>query len=173
MAGSVAAGVANSQIAPFAGSRVRTEGPDVRLRPDVAQTISMVFHELATNASKYGALSNDKGTVAVTWGITDGGEQRFFMQWQEKNGPPVVTPRRKGFGTVVVERMSLQVKDASASLKYPSSGVIWYLEAPYESFIQAPSSAAIAATAPDAYFGFVPDIVGAAIASNPAGSSPG
>jgi PAS domain S-box-containing protein len=165
--------VANSQIAPFAGSRVRTEGPDVRLRPDVAQTISMVFHELATNASKYGALSNDKGTVAVTWGITDGGEQRFFMQWQEKNGPPVVTPRRKGFGTVVVERMSLQVKDASASLKYPSSGVIWYLEAPYESFIQAPSSAAVAATAPDAYFGFVPDIVGAAVASNPAGSSPG
>src|ERR1700712_3549084 len=94
--------VANSQIAPFARSRVSTEGPDVRLRPDVAQTICMVFHELATNASKYGALSNDKGTVAVTWGIMDAGEKRFFLQWQERNGPPVVTPQRTGFGTVVV-----------------------------------------------------------------------
>jgi PAS domain S-box-containing protein len=165
--------VANSQIAPFAGSRVSTEGPDVRLRPDVAQTICMVFHELATNASKYGALSNEKGTVAVTWGIMNGGEQRFFIQWQEKNGPPVVTPQRKGFGTVVVERMSLQVGDASASLKYPSSGVIWYLEAPYESFVQAPLRSANGAAAPEADLGIAPHITGAAIASNLSGSSPG
>jgi PAS domain S-box-containing protein len=129
--------LAQSQIAPFAGSRVTIEGPDVKLRPDVAQTICMVFHELATNASKYGALSNEKGSVAVTWGIMDAGEKRLFIQWQERNGPPVVTPQRRGFGTIVVERMSLQVRDASASLKYNSSGVIWYLEAPYESFVQA------------------------------------
>jgi PAS domain S-box-containing protein len=143
--------VAHSQIAPFAGSRVRTDGPEVKLRPDVAQTMSMVFHELATNASKYGALSNEKGSVTVTWGITDAGEKRLFVQWQERDGPPVVTPQRRGFGTVVVERMSLQVGDASASLKYPSSGVIWYLEAPYESFIQPSSRAANEAAGPETF----------------------
>jgi PAS domain S-box-containing protein len=165
--------VAHSQIAPFAGSRVRTEGPDVRLRPDVAQTICMVFHELATNASKYGALSNEKGAVAVTWGIVDGGEKRLFIQWQERNGPPVVTPQRRGFGTVVVERMSLQVRDASASLKYASSGVIWYLEAPYESFVQASLRSAQGAAASEADFGIAPHFAGAAIASSSAGASPG
>jgi PAS domain S-box-containing protein len=147
--------IAHSQIAPFAGSRVTIEGPEVKLPPDVAQTVCMVFHELATNASKYGALSNEKGSVAVTWGIMDTGEKRFFIQWQERNGPPVVTPQRRGFGTVVVERMSLQVRDASASLKYPSGGVIWYLEAPYESFVQAPSRSAYGAT-PEAHFGIAP-----------------
>jgi PAS domain S-box-containing protein len=164
--------VGHSQIAPFAGSRVRTEGPDVRLRPDVAQTICMVFHELATNASKYGALSNEKGAVAVTWGIIDAGERRLFIQWQERNGPPVVTPQRRGFGTVVVERMSLQVNGASASLKYPSSGVIWYLEAPYESFIQAPSHSGNGAAAAEAEFGIAPRGIGAGIASHPAESPP-
>jgi PAS domain S-box-containing protein len=151
--------VAHSQIAPFAGSRVRTEGPDIRLRPDVAQTMCMVFHELATNASKYGALSNETGGVAVTWGILDAGEKRLFIQWQERSGPPVVTPQRKGFGTVVVERMSLQVRDASASLKYPSSGVIWYLEAPYDSFVQPPSRPADGASASEAYSGIPPEVV--------------
>jgi two-component sensor histidine kinase len=73
----------------------------------------------------------------VTWGFMGAGPMRLSIQWQEKDGPPVVTPHRKGFGTVVVERMSLQVRDAAASLKYNSSGVIWYLEAPYESFVQA------------------------------------
>jgi PAS domain S-box-containing protein len=165
--------VAHSQIAPFAGSRVRTEGPDVRLRPDVAQTICMVFHELATNASKYGALSNEKGSVAVTWGVMEAGEKRLFIQWQERDGPPVVTPQRRGFGTVVVERMSLQVGDASASLKYPSSGVIWYLEAPYESFVQASSRSGNGAAAPEEFFGITPHIAGAATASNSAGSFPG
>jgi PAS domain S-box-containing protein len=165
--------VAHSQIAPFAGSRVRTEGPEVRLRPEVAQTICMVFHELATNASKYGALSNDKGSVAVTWGVVDAGEKRLFIQWQERNGPPVVAPQHKGFGTVVMERMSLQVGNASASLKYPSSGVVWYLEAPCESFVQAPSRSANGATAPDAYVGFAHHITGAAIAMDSAGYSQG
>jgi two-component sensor histidine kinase len=142
------------------------------LRPDVAQTMSMVFHELATNASKYGALSNEKGSVTVTWGITYAGEKRLFVPWQERDGPPVVTPQRRGFGTVVVERMSLQVGDASASLKYPSSGVIWYLEAPYESFIQPSSRAANEAAGPETFLGSARRVAGAAIASDSAASSP-
>jgi PAS domain S-box-containing protein len=158
--------VAHSQIAPFAGRRVKSEGPDVRLRPDVAQTMCMVFHELATNASKYGALSNEQGSVAVTWGFLDVAEKRLFIQWQETDGPPVVTPQRKGFGTVVVERMSLQVRDAAASLQYPSGGVIWYLEAPYESFVQAESHSANGAGEPKRYSDM--ERVGAKVSSNSA-----
>ena len=163
--------VAHSQIAPFAGNRVSTDGPDVRMRPDVAQTVSMVFHELATNASKYGALSNGKGGVTVTWGFRDQGEKRLFIQWQEVGGPTVVTPQRKGFGTVVVERMSLQVQDAFASLKYPSSGVIWYLEAPYDSFVQAPSGPSDGIATP-AVSGIPSEVADVGVASDSAGFSP-
>jgi hypothetical protein len=67
--------------------------------------------------------------------------------------------------------MSLQVRDASASLKYPSSGLIWYLEAPYESFFQTPSRLANGAAASEAHFGIAPHVIGAGIASNSAGSS--
>ena len=162
--------VVHSQTAPFAGSRVEAEGPEIILRPDVAQTMCMVFHELATNASKYGALSNEKGIVAVTWGMI-GSEKRLFIQWQERGGPAVVTPQRKGFGTVVVERMSLQVRDASASLKYSSSGVIWYLEAPFESFVQGQSHLANADAALDSSFIIAPHVLGAGISSSSAGSS--
>jgi PAS domain S-box-containing protein len=131
--------VAHSQIAPFAGNRFKLEGPNESVRPDVAQVISMVFHELATNASKYGALSGNEGYVAVTWGFVTDGRDRFFIQWQERNGPTVLPPLRKGFGTTVVERMALQIPDSVASLKYFAAGVIWYLEAPYHSFVVSES----------------------------------
>jgi PAS domain S-box-containing protein len=126
--------VVKSQVAPFAGDRVSIEGPDVTLGPAIAQTLCMVFHELATNALKYGSLSNEEGKVLVSWGMMPC-LNRLFLQWQEIKGPPVSPPQRRGFGSVVIERMSLQIKDASASLKYPSTGITWYLEAPYESFV--------------------------------------
>jgi PAS domain S-box-containing protein len=135
--------VVRSQIAPFDGGRVSIEGLDVKLRPDVAQTMCMVFHELATNASKYGALSKHDGRVTVTSGYVRDGGKRLFVRWQETNGPPVAVPHRRGFGTVVIERMSLQVKDASASLTYSSNGVVWYLNAPYESFVQTLSPGSV------------------------------
>jgi PAS domain S-box-containing protein len=129
--------VVQSQVSPFAGERVSFEGPDVRLGPDVAQTLCMVFHELATNALKYGALSNEEGRVVVTWGLIGNSSRRLFVQWQETKGPPVLAPQRRGFGSIVIERMSLQIRDASASLRYPSAGIIWYLEAPHDSFVRA------------------------------------
>ena len=107
----------------------------------------------------------------MTWGIRDQGEKRLFIQWQEVGGPTVVTPQRKGFGTVVVERMSLQVQDASASLKYPSSGVIWYLEAPYDFFVQAPSGPSDGIATP-AVSGIPSEVADLGVASDSAGFSP-
>jgi two-component sensor histidine kinase len=52
----------------------------------------MVFHELATNALKYGALSNEEGRVVVTWGLIGDSSRRLFVQWQETKGPPVLAP---------------------------------------------------------------------------------
>jgi two-component sensor histidine kinase len=100
----------------------------------------MVFHELATNAAKYGALSTGEGTVSVTWRLMIDGQKRLSIQWQELKGPPVLSPQRRGFGSIVVERMALQISDSSASLKYISAGVIWYLEAPLDSFVSPASS---------------------------------
>jgi PAS domain S-box-containing protein len=132
--------IAQSQIAPFAGNRVNLDGPTINVRPDVAQVLSMVFHELATNAAKYGALSASEGTVSVTWRLMGDEEKRLSIQWQELKGPPVLPAQRRGFGSIVVERMALQISGASASLKYISAGVIWYLEAPLDSFVTpAPS----------------------------------
>ncbi len=90
----------------------------------------MIFHELATNASKYGALSNATGTVSISWGITATNEETLFVHWQERGGPPVVPPTRKGFGTVVLERTALQIPDASVSLDFGEQGVTWSLRTP-------------------------------------------
>jgi two-component sensor histidine kinase/PAS domain-containing protein len=94
-----------AQLAPFAdliGSRVAVHGPKLRLKAASAQAIGLALHELSTNAGKYGALSTGVGRVDVRWG-TDG--DTFTMSWTERNGPPVSAPKRRGFGTIVVEAM--------------------------------------------------------------------
>jgi PAS domain S-box-containing protein len=129
--------IAQSQVGPFAGERVYIEGPEILLKPDIAQVVSMVFHELSTNASKYGALSNAAGSIRISWGFVGDEHKRLFLQWQEAAGPPVIAPMRKGFGSVVLERMILQIAEASASLKFQPAGVVWYAEAPLASLVDA------------------------------------
>jgi PAS domain S-box-containing protein len=129
--------ITQTQVGPFAGNRVKIEGAEILLKPDIAQVISMVLHELATNASKYGALSNAVGNVVVLWDCVGDQRNRLSLRWQETDGPAVLQPQRRGFGTVVLERMALQIPDASASLKFLTTGVVWYLEAPLESFVSS------------------------------------
>ena len=69
----------------------------------MAQTIAVTLHELATNAAKYGALSADEGHVEVRWSLAADG--RITLRWTETGGPLVKPPRRKGFGTRVMEGM--------------------------------------------------------------------
>ena len=83
--------------------RARIDGPDLLLEPDMAQTIAVTLHELATNAAKYGALSAAQGHVRVEW--SRAADARLVLRWTESGGPSVNTPTRQGFGTRVMERM--------------------------------------------------------------------
>ncbi len=115
------------QLAHFAdliGSRIAVEGPKLRLRGASAQAIGLALHELATNAGKYGALSTDAGRVDVRWGF-DG--DLLTMSWTERDGPPVSAPKRRGFGTLVIEAMAARSVDGTVQLIYPPSGVTWRL----------------------------------------------
>lgn len=87
------------------GTRVLVEGPEVFLNSNAAQGFALVMHELATNAAKHGALTTDSGTVSVRWSFdATSPEPAILFQWQERGGPPVTPPKRKGFGSVLLER---------------------------------------------------------------------
>jgi two-component sensor histidine kinase len=81
------------------------DGPEVFLNPNAAEGFALILHELATNAAKHGSLTADAGTVSVHWSIdASAAEPTIVFQWQERGGPPVTPPKRKGFGTVLLER---------------------------------------------------------------------
>jgi two-component sensor histidine kinase len=125
-----------AQLAHFAdliGSRLVLDGPKLRLKADGAQAVGLALHELATNAGKYGALSNDKGCVDICWG-TDG--DTLTMNWAEREGPPVITPKRRGFGTIVMEAITAQSIEGDVRLDYAPSGLIWHLTCPAASALE-------------------------------------
>jgi hypothetical protein len=80
-----------------------------------------------TNAGKYGALSTDKGRVYVSWGTVD---HTFTMSWIEREGPLVSAPKRRGFGTIVMEAMTERSVDGAVDLDYAPSGLTWRLTCP-------------------------------------------
>ena len=90
------------ELEPFA-ERTLVEGPDVRVGSQLAQNFSLALHELATNAAKYGALSDRNGKVGISWTIVREGESsRLKLKWQERGGPQVAQPTRQGFGTTLL-----------------------------------------------------------------------
>lgn len=97
--------MAGLQLQAERGERVTLDGPLIRLNPKAATTLSLAFHELATNATKYGAFSNDKGRIHIAWAQEmrpDGAV--LVIRWRESGGPPVEPPTRKGFGSEMIER---------------------------------------------------------------------
>jgi PAS domain S-box-containing protein len=99
------------ELAPYRkgdGTRIAIEGPSLLLEPNIAQAIAVLFHELATNASKYGALSVSEGRIGVSWARPEIG--RLVLRWTESGGPAVSPPTRKGFGTRVMRSMIHQAK---------------------------------------------------------------
>jgi PAS domain S-box-containing protein len=123
-------GLVRAQLAPFAdlvGSRIAVHGPKLRLKAAGAQAIGLALHELATNAGKYGALSTNRGRVDICW-ATDG--DTFTMSWVERDGPPVSKPKRRGFGTIVMEVMTERSVDGKVDLDYAPSDVTWRLTCP-------------------------------------------
>jgi PAS domain S-box-containing protein len=131
------ADLVRAQLAPFAdliGSRIAVLGLKLRLNAASAQAIGLALHELSTNAGKYGALSTDKGCVDICW-ATDG--DTFTMSWTERNGPPVSAPKRRGFGTIVMEAMAERSVGGKVDLDYAPSGVTWRLTCPAGSAVES------------------------------------
>ncbi len=115
-----------------AGERINIEGPDLFLTPEAAQNIGLAFNELSSNATRFGALSNSSGRVAISWSLdaVDVSPRRFHVNWQESGGPEVSHPRRYGFGHKVVERLAARALDGNVSLTFAASGVQWSLHIP-------------------------------------------
>jgi PAS domain S-box-containing protein len=120
------------------GRRCSWEGDGVRVAPRTALALSMMLHELATNATKYGALSNDVGSVVVTWAAVDADDlpsadcQRLRMRWQERDGPPVSPPSRSGFGSRMIERGLANELGGDVRILYEPAGVVCTLDIPLE-----------------------------------------
>ncbi len=122
-----------AQLAHFKdlfGTRVLLNGPAAQLRADAAQGIGMALHELATNAAKYGALSNGEGRVHINWQVTADTDPKFLMSWQEDGGPKVAVPVRGGFGQIVIGRLAEAAVQGIAEINYAAAGVSWKLSAP-------------------------------------------
>lgn len=120
-----------AHFAPVFGTRIRLDGPPVFLNATAAQAIGMALHELATNATKYGALAGDAGTVAIQWRLDrDAEEARFHMEWVEADGPAVPPPTHQGFGHFVMVRMVEQTLGGEVTLDYAATGAAWRLDAP-------------------------------------------
>ena len=101
--------IATQELAPYSEENrrhVRIDGPPVVLEPDVAQTVAITLHELATNAAKYGALAVPDGELELQWSHDADG--RLNLRWTELNGPKVREPAHKGFGGRVIEQMIAQ-----------------------------------------------------------------
>lgn len=105
-----------------AGGRVALAGPALAAGADVAVALSLALHELATNARKYGALSNDTGRVTLDWSLQPGGV--VWLRWREHGGPPVEAPVRRGFGTRLLERAMDGAAGGETTLSFPRSGVV-------------------------------------------------
>jgi two-component sensor histidine kinase len=92
--------------------------------------ISMMLHELATNAAKYGALSNEGGEVSVDWRPVGDGADRVQLTWRETGGPAVTAPERKGFGTTLIQRGLTGQLGGSANIEFAPTGLRCTLECP-------------------------------------------
>ena len=100
-------------------SRYTLEGPEIALHPDWAFALSLLFHELAVNALRHGALSIPEGHVDVGWHIDEG---NLVLSWQETGGPPVRRPSAPGFGNLLVRYAAVKL-EGSANLLYFQSGL--------------------------------------------------
>ena len=125
--------VVRSQLAAHsdeAGSTIRMEGPHVELDTSSIMHIGMALHELATNASKYGALSVPGGTVEVSWEVV--GEEAH-LRWHESGGPAVREPQRRGFGREVIEWAVARAVQGRVLLEFRPQGLVWELRFPLQS----------------------------------------
>jgi PAS domain S-box-containing protein len=129
------ADLVRSQLAHFQdliGTRIECEGPPLLLSAAAAQRLGMAIHELATNAGKYGSLSNGVGCVKIAWSLETAGDaiETFSLSWDERGGPPAAAPSSQGFGSTVTGRLAESGLDASVDRQFLDTGLSWRLRCP-------------------------------------------
>jgi PAS domain S-box-containing protein len=124
--------IVQREFAPYTAGNSDISGPSITLRPEAAQVMAMVLHELATNAAKYGALSNHTGRVSVRWVWLPNGipHQRLAIEWQETDGPPVSAPSASGYGTNIIRELLPYELGGTVDLSFAPGGVKCRLEIP-------------------------------------------
>jgi len=116
--------VLEAELRPYGGvdqQRIRIQGPAVKLRPQQALSLGLAFHELATNAMKYGALSTPQGRLSIDWRVVDEGD--LVMTWRERDGPLVSKPGHRGFGTRLIDRSIVHELGGSVRMNFASAGL--------------------------------------------------
>jgi PAS domain S-box-containing protein len=127
-------------LAPYApegqADRIHLSGPRIRLGPNAAVSLTMAFHELATNAGKYGALSVAGGRVDVTWNAAAHGPGAVEIDWTESGGPDVSPPTRRGFGSRLVEKGLAREFDGQVDLIFAPLGLRCHMRLPFSRKMQ-------------------------------------
>ncbi len=125
-------------------SRIRTSGPNVPLGAKPALALALALHALATNAGKYGALSNDVGTIDLRWHVVyEDGAPHFRLTWSEQGGPPILAqPTRRGFGSRLIERSFASEVGGDVRLIYAPTDLTCRIEAPLAAMQEAGGDAA-------------------------------
>lgn len=115
-------------------NRFRIEGPRLRISAQAATSLAMVFHELSTNAAKYGGLSTPEGRVEVTWETNEAevGGRRLFLRWSETGGPAVEVPKHTGFGTRLIDASVSRELGGEVRVEFEPAGIIYTIRAPLE-----------------------------------------
>ena len=116
--------VVDAELAPYIGGAegtVSTRGTEIEIAPNDALSLGLALHELATNASKFGALSVPSGTVEVRWDLVTQGLARVV--WTERGGPPVASENRRGFGTELIEKIVAHELGTAVDLRFDPGGV--------------------------------------------------
>jgi len=112
-------------------AQVSIDGPSIAIKPEAAQNLGLALHELAVNAAKYGALSVPAGRVAITWNRLENVDgSAVELDWREKLGPKVKARRRKGFGSMVIERNLARALDATVELEFDPDGLHCHIVIP-------------------------------------------
>jgi PAS domain S-box-containing protein len=122
--GAELARLVEQELSPYSRdgeTRTQIDGPTIMLKQELAQAMAVALHELATNAAKYGALSEAKGRVRVEWSCAADG--RLVLRWTETGGPPVNPPTRMGFGTRMLETMIRGHEGGDVRLNWHAAGL--------------------------------------------------
>jgi PAS domain S-box-containing protein len=118
-------------VADGRAERIVINGENIRFSPQSALALGIVFNELATNAVKYGALSDEAGSILIEWTKEPApADARLILRWREKDGPPVSTPSRKGFGSQVIERSLSHEMEGAVTLDFRPDGLICTMTIP-------------------------------------------